>query len=158
MQHRFMRRKKNEITDPVQMFEIIRNSPVMRLAMCLDETPYVVPLSHGFDGSSIYFHCAPKGLKTDILKRNPRVCCLFEEKAQFKIKGDSPCSWGFTYATVIVHGRAARISDPTAKLAALQVIADSYARDGARVPGKDLDGVDVWRIDVTTMTGKKSLP
>ncbi len=106
--------------------------------MCLDETPYVVllRLSHGFDGSSIFcFHCAPEGLKTDIPEAQPRVCCPFEER-QFKIKGDSPCSRGFTYATVIVHGRAARISDPTAKLAALQVIADSYARDGARVPGK----------------------
>lgn len=157
MQHRPMRRKKNEITDPGQMLEIIRNSPVMRLAMCLDETPYVVPLSHGFDGSAIYFHCAPEGLKTDILERNPRVCCLFEEKAEFRVKGDSPCSWGFAYATVIVHGTAARISDPAAKRAALQVITDSYARGGA-IPDKDLDGVDVWRIDVTTMTGKKSLP
>jgi nitroimidazol reductase NimA-like FMN-containing flavoprotein (pyridoxamine 5'-phosphate oxidase superfamily) len=158
MQHRPMRRKKNEITDPAQMLEIIRNSPVMRLAMCLDQTPYVVPLSHGFDGSSIYFHCAPEGLKTDILERNPRVCCLFEEKAELKVEGDSPCSWGFTYATVIVHGTAARISDPAAKRAALQVITDSYARDGAQVPDKDLDGVDVWRINVATMTGKKSLP
>ena len=156
MQHRPMRRKKNEITDPAQMLEIIRNSPVMRLAMCLDETPYVVPLSHGFDGSSIYFHCAPEGLKTDILGRNPRVCCLFEEKAEIKFKGDSPCKWGFIYSTVIVHGTASEILDPQAKHAALQLITDHYADNAPHVPADKIAGVDVWKIEILEMTGKKA--
>ena len=157
MLHHPMRRKKNEITDPALMRDIIRASPVMRLALCLDGAPYVIPLSHGFDGERIYFHCAPEGLKTDILERNPRVCCLFEEKAEFSAKGASPCAWGFAYATVIVHGTASRVAEPTAKLAALQLITDSYARNAPQVPEKDLAGVDVWRIEVLEMTGKRSL-
>lgn len=157
MLHHPMRRRKNEITDPSQMRDIILASPVMRLALCLDGAPYVIPLSHGYDGESIFFHCAPQGLKTDILERNPRVCCLFEAQAEFTPKGDSPCAWGFAYATVVVHGRAARVADPAAKLAALQLITDSYAADAPRVPEKGLEGVDVWRIEVLEMTGKKSL-
>jgi nitroimidazol reductase NimA-like FMN-containing flavoprotein (pyridoxamine 5'-phosphate oxidase superfamily) len=156
MLHHPMRRRKNEITDPAQLPEIIRKSPVMRLALCLDGAPYVIPLSHGYDGEHIYFHCAPEGLKTDILAQNPRVCCLFEAQAELRRKGDSPCDWGFDYATVIVHGLAARVEDPEAKLAALQIITENYAKDAPRVPEKKLGGVDVWKIEVLEMTGKKS--
>lgn len=152
-----MRRVKNQITDPKQMRRIIQNSPVMRLALCLEDAPYVVPLSHGYDGTCIYFHCAPEGLKTDILKRNPRVCCLFEEKTEFKVKGGSPCSWGFTYATVIVHGSASRVLDLADKHAALQIITGNYVPNAPRVPENGLANVDVWRIEVLEMTGKKSL-
>lgn len=157
MLHHPMRRKKNEITDHAQMRDIIKKSQVMRLAVCLEGAPYVIPLSHGYDGEHLYFHCAPEGLKTDILEQNPRVCCLFEEKAEFTRKGDSPCAWGFDYATVIVHGSASRIADPEAKLAALQLITDSYARDAPQVPENKLGGVDVWKIEILEMTGKRSL-
>lgn len=156
MHHRPMRRTKNEISDPAHMQDIIQASPVMRLALCLDGEPYVVPLSHGYDGTHIYFHCAPAGLKTDILERNPNVCCLFEQQAEFSPAGESPCSWGFTYATVIVHGTAARVTGHAAKLAALQVITDHYAKVATMVPEDRIDGVDVWEITVTRMTGKRS--
>lgn len=157
MQHRPMRRKKNEITDPAQMREIIRNSPVMRLGMCLDGEPYVVPLSFGYDGEHLYFHCAHEGLKLDILGHNPRVCCLFEQTAVFNPQGDNPCAWGFTYATAIVHGEAAPLTDPADKLAALQIITDHYAKNGDRVPADKVDKVAVWKISVLEMTGKRAL-
>jgi nitroimidazol reductase NimA-like FMN-containing flavoprotein (pyridoxamine 5'-phosphate oxidase superfamily) len=157
MQYRPMRRKKNEITDPLQMREIIRNSPVMRLAMCMGGEPYVVPLSFGCDGENIYFHCAPEGLKLDILRHNPRVCCLFEHDAVFEPKGDSPCAWGFAYSTAIVHGEAAPVTDHADKLAALQIITDHYAANGERVPADKVEKVEVWKIGILKMTGKQAL-
>ncbi len=154
MLNRPMRRTKNAITDPAELERVIRASPVMRLAMSLNDEPYVIPLSFGYDGATLYFHCATEGLKREILRGNPRVCCLFEHDLEFTATGDSPCAWGFAYATVIVHGRAGQITDPARKLAALQLITDHYARQGERVPEEQIGKVDVWRIEILEMTGK----
>jgi nitroimidazol reductase NimA-like FMN-containing flavoprotein (pyridoxamine 5'-phosphate oxidase superfamily) len=156
MLHHPMRRKKKEITDRQEMQGIIRASQVMRLALCRENEPYVVPLSFGYDGTSLFFHCASEGLKLDILRKNPRVCCLFEHGLAFEPKGDDPCAWGFAYATVIVHGEAARITDPAEKLAALQVITDQYSTSGERVPADKVGKVEVWKIGILEMTGKRA--
>ena len=152
-----MRRKKNEVTDHQEMQDVIRASQVMRLALCLDNEPYVVPMSFGYDGSALYFHCATEGLKVDILRRNPRVCCLFEQGLVFDPKGANPCAWGFAYATVIVHGEAERITDPAEKLAALQVITNQYSTNGEHVPADKVEKVEVWKIGILKMTGKQAL-
>jgi uncharacterized protein len=156
MLHHPMRRTKNQIHERTEILAVIQQSPVMRLALCLENEPYVVPLSFGFDGETLYFHCAPEGLKLDILRRNPRVCCLFEHGLAFDPKGDSPCAWGFAYATVIVHGEAAQITDPAEKLEALQVITDKYSTNGERVPADKVEKVDVWKIVILEMTGKRA--
>lgn len=156
MLNRPMRRKKNHVTDSSEMENVIRSSQIMRLALCLDNEPYVVPMSFGYDGDAIFFHCAPEGLKLDILNRNPRVCCLFEHGLAFDPKGASPCSWGFFYATVVVHGKAVRITDPSEELAGLQSITDHYAADGEKVPTDRIEKVEVWKIVILDMTGKRA--
>jgi hypothetical protein len=156
MLHHPMRRSKKEITDPDQMHAIIAASPVMRLAMCRDDEPYLIPLSFGFDGDAIYFHCAPEGLKVDILRRNPRVCCLFEGTSALDVKGTNPCAWGFSFATVIVHGSAEQVLAPEAKLSALQCITDHYAENAPLVPSDKIGNVDVWKIEILEMRGKRS--
>ena len=151
-----MRRTKNQILDRAEILALIQKSPVMRLALCLDDEPYVVPVSFACDGKALYFHCAPEGLKVDILRRNSRVCCLFEHDLAFEPKGDSPCKWGFIYSTVIVHGTASEILDPQAKHAALQLITDHYADNAPRVPADKIADVDVWKIEILEITGKKA--
>jgi len=150
-----MRRSKKAVPDRSEMDAVILASPVMRLAMCRAGEPYVIPLSFGYDGEALFFHCAPGGLKVDVLENNPRVCGLFETGIALDEKGDNPCAWGFDFATVIVHGNAVRVTDPARRLTALQLITDHYA-PGLRVPADKTDGVEVWRIDVLEMTGKKS--
>jgi len=157
MLHHPMRRKKKEITDRQEMQGIIRASQVMRLALCRENEPYVVPLSFGYDGTSLFFHCASEGLKLDILRKNPRVCCLFEHGLAFEPKGDDPCAWGFAFATVIAHGVASQVTAPEEKLAALQAVTDHYSTNGERVPADKAGNVDVWKIEILAMTGKRSL-
>jgi nitroimidazol reductase NimA-like FMN-containing flavoprotein (pyridoxamine 5'-phosphate oxidase superfamily) len=156
MLHHPMRRTKKEITDRQEMQAIIHASQVMRLALCLENEPYVVPLSFGYDGTSIFFHCAPEGLKLDILRKNPRVCCLFEHGLAFEPKGENPCAWGFAFSTVIAHGVASKVTEPDEKLAALQAVTDHYSASGERVPADKVGNVDVWKIEILEMTGKGS--
>ncbi|MBU4524400.1 MAG: pyridoxamine 5'-phosphate oxidase family protein [Desulfomicrobium sp.] len=156
MLHHPMRRTKNQIRERSEILAVIRQSPVMRLALCLENEPYVVPLSFGCDGEALYFHSAPAGLKVDILRRNPRVCCLFEHGLALDPKGLDPCQWGFVYTTAIVHGTAIQILDRQARLKALQLITDHYAENSLRVPEDKIEGVEVWKIEILEMTGKRA--
>ena len=62
-----MRRKEKEITDIKSIEEIINKAKVCRLALSLDDTPYVVPVCFGYNGETIYIHSAKEG--QNILER-----------------------------------------------------------------------------------------
>lgn len=151
-----MQRTKKEITACSELDAIIRASTVMYLAMCQDNMPYVIPMSFGFDGENVYFHCAQqKGVKLEILCKNPRVCALFGKSATLDPQGDNPCAWGFNFETVIIQGEARRVEGEKEKQLALQLITDQYAQ-GLTVPRNAVARVDVWKIKVEHMTGKRS--
>ena len=70
-----MRRAEKEIRDPDAIKEILKSSRYMTLALCRENQPYLVTLSHGYDPdrNCLYFHCAGSGKKLDILAVNPLV-------------------------------------------------------------------------------------
>ena len=42
--------------------------------------PYAVPLSYGYDGEKLYFHCAKAGHKLDAIRRSPKVSfCVIDQ-------------------------------------------------------------------------------
>ena len=67
-----MRRKEKEIQDKSEIIKILKITKYLTIAMCKDKVPYLVTLTHGYDSKKnvIYFHCAKKGKKIDILKEN----------------------------------------------------------------------------------------
>jgi uncharacterized protein len=72
-----VRRKDREITDSLQIIDILQKADVCRIAMCHNNVPYVVTMNFGLgrDGfSPLYFHCASEGKKIDILRKNNLVC------------------------------------------------------------------------------------
>jgi len=70
-----MRRMDRAVTDPAKLERILRETQYMTIAMCRDNIPYLVSLSHAYDPERrcLYFHCAPQGKKIDYMKANPRV-------------------------------------------------------------------------------------
>ena len=68
-----MRRKDKEITDIESIEKIIHKAKVCRLALSLDDTPYVVPVCFGYSAETIYFHSAKEGKKIDIIKKNKQL-------------------------------------------------------------------------------------
>jgi hypothetical protein len=70
-----MRGKEQEIRDTAELKAILAGTQYVTIAMCSDNEPYLVSLSHGYDkeNNAIYFHCAYEGKKIEILKANNRV-------------------------------------------------------------------------------------
>jgi nitroimidazol reductase NimA-like FMN-containing flavoprotein (pyridoxamine 5'-phosphate oxidase superfamily) len=70
-----MRRIDRAITNPAKLERVLKETHYITVAMCKDNVPYLVSLSHAYEpnGRRLYFHCAPEGKKLDYMKANPRV-------------------------------------------------------------------------------------
>ena len=150
-----MRRKEKEIHDVEIISEIIKESQVLRLAMARDGMPYIIPLCFGFDGSALYFHCAPEGKKYDYLNANDQVCFEFEGRTELKTSDTGPCAWSMSFRSVIGFGRASELSERVDKVRALEIIMSQYSPRSWDFPDNAVDKVSVWRIAIDSMTGKQ---
>lgn len=76
-----MRRSDKEINDRAAINDVVRGCRVCHLGLAVDDEPYVVPISFGYDGATVFFHTAKRGRKIDMITANPRACVEFERKA-----------------------------------------------------------------------------
>ena len=150
-----MRRKDKEITDIKEIEEIISKSTVCHLALSLDNTPYVVPLSFGYKDKIIYFHSAKQGKKVDILKANNKVCFEFDIDHEL-VESEKACSWSMKFRSVIGFGKAYFIENMEEKQKALDIIMQNYSDKTFLFEEKRINSILVGKIDIKEITGKKS--
>ncbi|MGE5507018.1 MAG: pyridoxamine 5'-phosphate oxidase family protein [Chitinophagales bacterium] len=152
-----MRRKDKQVTDRTALHEVIRQAEVCRIGFVDGDTPYVLPLSFGFDGVALFFHSAPEGRKVDVLERNNRVCVEFDAVDGIAKTG-APCNWTARYRSVLWFGRATLLTDEAEKRHALNQIIAHYDPSAAprEFAGADLSRLNVYRIDLDELDGKSS--
>ncbi len=150
-----MRRKDKEIKDTKEMESIINRSDVCRIALCENNSPYIVPVCFGYRDNCMYFHSATDGKKIDIIKKNNRVCFEFDIQEGL-IKSQNPCDWDVKYCSVIGSGRAFIIEEFEGKTKALNIIAGHYSSDGFEYQKNSVDNVTVIKVEIENLTGKRS--
>jgi nitroimidazol reductase NimA-like FMN-containing flavoprotein (pyridoxamine 5'-phosphate oxidase superfamily) len=150
-----MRRKEKEITDRIQIDTIINRAFVCRLALSDGKRPYVVPLSFGYDGSCLYFHCAEQGKKIDIMKMNPLVCFEIDIDCE-PISSTSSCAWSMKYSSVIGYGNATFVDDIVLKREALEIILSHYSDTRVEIPLEAIRNTVIIKVKIESMTGKRS--
>ncbi len=148
-----MRRKDKEITEKSEIEAVIKESTVCRLAMVDGEKPYVVPMSFGYREGELYFHSALKGMKVDILKKNPDVCFEFDKEMGL-VEAESACEFGFSYRSVIGFGKAVILKDAELKRAGLDIIMSQYAEGPFDYTDNAVKNLVVIRVAIDSMTGK----
>ena len=151
-----MRRKDKEITDPKRITEIIAHCQVCRLGLAKDNLPYIVPVSFGYDGQAIYFHTAREGTKIAYIEANNAVCFEFERDVRILVDRHSPCSWTFSFQSVIGYGEIHELVGPAEKAQGLACIVAQYAEREWVFEERDLGDVRVWKIAIERLTGKES--
>ncbi len=97
------------------------------MGLSQDNVPYIVPVSFGYDGKVLYFHSAMDGKKMDILSINNRVCFEFESGVKVIADEDKPCSWSFSFQSVIGFGKAEELSAREDKVRGLNHIMEQYS-------------------------------
>jgi len=154
-----MKRKDKEITDVSVLKKILKLTKYVTIALCKDNQPYLVTLSHGYDENRncIYFHCAKEGKKLDYLKSNSTVW------------GQAMLDYGYSegqcahlFASVHFHGKVVFIEQPEEKRLALECMMRQLDKNPEPLIAKQvkldlerLKETTIGRIDIDYMSGKK---
>lgn len=151
-----MRRADKEITERVLISQIINDAQVCRLGLAMGNTPYIVPVSFGFDGHAIYFHTAKEGRKIVFLAANSRVCFEFEHGVEVIRHDSNPCKWTFSFQSVIGYGTVLELMNAAEKVEGLNHIMRHYSGRAWPIRATDIEDTRVWRIAIESLTGKQS--
>lgn len=151
-----MRRKERAVTSQSVIDDIISSSDVLRLGMCVDQVPYIVPLNFGYDGKCFYVHCASEGKKLDMIKQNPKVCFELDTDHEL-VTSDQACKFTMHYSSVIGFGRASILENEDEKIKALDSIMSHFTSGHFEYPKPVINRLKVIKIDIDSMTGKHSL-
>ena len=153
-----IRRKEKAITNQSEMIEILMQAQYVTIAMCMENQPYLVTLSHGYDSENncIYFHCAKEGKKIDILSANNLIW-----GQAIVDKGYVQGACDHLYATTQFRGQVSFIDDIDEKRHALRLMIESLDENPETVYSKQVTNdsakkVNIGRIDIDYMSGKKS--
>ena len=153
-----IRRKEKIVTDEDEKIHPLKKAKYVTIAMCESNEPYLVTLSHGYDGdnSCIYFHCAKEGKKVDILEKNRVVWgqALLD-------KGYQQGSCDHLYHTTQFKGEVTFVEDLKEKERALKIMIRQLEEDAENVIEKQLktdsiNRVNIGRIDIDYISSKKS--
>lgn len=153
-----MRRTDKTITDRAEIDAIIRGSLVCRLALARDNTPYLVPVSFGYDGECLYLHTAPEGTKLDFFAASPRVCFEFERNVEVRRHPEIACKWSMNYESVIGFGTISEITAAAEKQQALNEIMRQYSGKDWTFDSGAVAKTRTWKITIESLTGKRSQP
>jgi len=148
-----MRRAEREITDRALIDDILRRHQVLYLAMQDADVPYVIPITYGYDGECLYFHCAAEGRKLELMQAHPRVA--FAVEAEYQVhEGETACGWGFGYASVVGEGMAEIVDEAKEKKRGLDVLMSHFTPEPQTYKDGGIEGTTVIRVRITALSGK----
>jgi nitroimidazol reductase NimA-like FMN-containing flavoprotein (pyridoxamine 5'-phosphate oxidase superfamily) len=138
---------------------ILNDSDVCHLALVDEVHPYVVALNYGFswDGDLpvLYFHCAAKGRKLDIIARNPEACVSVDTGHEL-VRGETGCEWGMKYRSIVGEGLVSPVSDRDERIRALDLIMAHYSgKSGFSYDEKVLSVTVILKMELTAISGKQ---
>lgn len=155
-----MIRKDREVTDSDGILDILERCETLRVAINGNDCPYVFPISFGYESTNgkttVYFHCAKRGLKVDLIGQGASVC----------VEGDvfwgfDPIKHGITtrYESIIGFGLCEPVDDPDERVKGLNLLCDHCGLGGYDITDcSSLQATLVYRISLDSITGKRNLP
>jgi nitroimidazol reductase NimA-like FMN-containing flavoprotein (pyridoxamine 5'-phosphate oxidase superfamily) len=154
-----MRRADREVLERGDLAAILEKADACRIAFAVGGEPYIVTLNFGFEWKGelplLYFHCAREGRKLEAMRANSRVC--FELDADHELAtGDSPCSWGMRFASIVGYGTLSEVESEAERVAGLDSVMRHYGWIGAAdYEAGPLKATAVLRLRVSELSGKR---
>jgi len=151
----YMRRHDKEITEILDIEDILLAGNVCQLAFTVDPAPYIVTLNYAYHDNILYFHSASKGRKIDLAKLNPHVGFSVSIDMGV-IKNQLACDWSNRYRSVVGHGVFKFINTLEEKHQALGLIMSHYSEEQFTFPEDILQKTSVYCVEITEMAAKQS--
>jgi nitroimidazol reductase NimA-like FMN-containing flavoprotein (pyridoxamine 5'-phosphate oxidase superfamily) len=92
-----------------EIVDVLKLNMIGRLALSVNNIPYVVPICYSYMDDKLYFNLTAPGKKIDAIKENPKICFVVDE-------WEEDGSW----RSVIVYGIAKLFQDPELSLKILE--------------------------------------
>jgi nitroimidazol reductase NimA-like FMN-containing flavoprotein (pyridoxamine 5'-phosphate oxidase superfamily) len=133
--------------------QILSRVTLARIACARGGQPYIVPISFAFDAESdCLFGFSSIGRKVEWMRENPSVCVEVEDVED-----------RFHWTTLVIFGLYEEISDSPADQAIRQRALDLFEQrtewwlpGAARVGPREHPAVVMYRIQITSMTGRRA--
>lgn len=155
-----MRRKDREVKNREECYDILKRCDTVKIAMKGAVYPYVVPVSFGMEVAEdkiiIYFHCAQKGNKLELLRADPHVCV----EGEIFIKTEKT-EHGITarYESVIGFGKCSFVSEHEEIIHGMKLLTGHYGyKEYPLERCAGLNHLLVGKIVLDEIYGKKNLP
>lgn len=156
-----MRRADREVVGLDNLLAILDRCEVMRLGLCLENRPYIVPMNFAYqvmDGTLIlYFHCAKEGRKLQMIAQNSAVC--FEADCSYKtLPADRLCGWSAEYESVMGEGIVDIAQDEKEIAQAMDIFMKRHGYAGEmRLSANEIASFTLLRLTVASITGKRHI-
>lgn len=152
-----MRRRDREVKGKEEIAAIMAKCDAVSVAFA-GEKPYVIPMSFGFEWTGeypvLYLHGAGKGEKVTRLEKDSRVAFSMYTGTKLQT-GATACAYSTSYESVCGNGMMTRLSGEE-KRHGLDALMRQYAGEKTFVfEDKMVESVNVWKIDVKDISGKK---
>lgn len=153
-------RKDKEITDRNKIEELLRGCRLAFISICSAGEPYIVTMNYGYDPDhrALYFHCALKGHKLEIIRENPAACVfIFHDNGYV----DGKCE--HKYQSLVIRGNLAIVDTFEEKKYGIDILMDHQESDSEDVRKRnfkedtDYDIFNMIRFDIEDITGKENL-
>ena len=151
-----MRRDEKKIANRSEIDNIIDKSDVCRIAFANDNIPYVIPVSFGYDGKSIFVHTAKTGRKIEFIEKNNFVCFEFDIDVKTIEDKTIPCKWTAAYKSVIGYGKMIELTEYEEQENAINQIMLHYSSKNWDFDERMLNSVKLWKIEIDEISGKQS--
>jgi nitroimidazol reductase NimA-like FMN-containing flavoprotein (pyridoxamine 5'-phosphate oxidase superfamily) len=157
---------KRECTDEAKITALLTESRVGIIGFSDNGMPYAVPVNFVWHEGAVYFHGMGSGRKVELLSHAPPVCfTVYRERGT--VTDPVPCHADTSYISVMVFGKAERLTDHAMAADALQRFIEKFlpGHYATKLNGSltenyrsSLDGnaVAVYRIAAEEITAKEN--
>ena len=150
-----MRRNDKEVNDPKIINEILTQSLICRIALFDEEYPYIVPMNYGYKENILYFHCAIKGKKIDLINKNNKVGFEIENFHKL-IKKEKSCDWTTKYRSIMGTGTIKIITDLEEKRKGLDILMKQHGREENTYQDQAIKKVIILKLHINNLSAKQS--
>ena len=153
---RAMRRKDREVTNSIELKNILELCNICRVAYQDAEGLTIVPLNFGYvydEHLSLYFHSAKAGRKFDAFQ-TPQTVAFEMDGAHRLIEGEEACDYSFSFVSIIGNGEISIVEDVNEKIAALKHLMRHETKRDFEIDSAMADKVAIFRLEVLYFTGK----
>ena len=154
---RVVRLPQRGVYDRDAVNQILNEALLCHVGFVADAQPFVIPMSYGRDGDTLYIHGSAASRMLRRLEQGVPVCVTVTLLGGL-VLARAIANHSMNYRSVVILGTATLVDDPAEKLAALRAISEHiipHRWDDARQPNeKELKQTSVLRLPINEFSAK----